>query len=166
MGVETLIPVEVYLSSYYEPDMEYVDGVLEERNVGDWAHSLAQMNAGFHLRRKYPNIKVLTAVRCSVSPTRFRLPDLTVTLAIPGTDILWEAAFLVVEILSKDDRMTKVIERLEEFANKGVAHIWLFDPRLKKMSVYRSGDLHEVKEDIIATDNPRLELTRDEIVQD
>jgi Uma2 family endonuclease len=166
MAVETLISVEEYLSTSYDPDMEYVDGVLEQRNVGDWWHSIVQVNVAHHLRRKYGDIKVLTELRSSTTPTRFRLPDVTVTLSSPGTSILWEAASLVIEILSKDDRMTRVMERLEEFSTKGVPHIWLFDPRLKKMCVYRSGDLHEVKEDVIATDNPQLELTRDEVFQD
>jgi Uma2 family endonuclease len=166
MAVETLISVEEYLNTSYEPDMEYVDGVLEERNVGDWLHSAVQYNVGFHLGRKYPDIKIRPELRSSVTPTRFRLPDVTVMLYNPGTKVLWEAAFLVIEVLSEADRMTRVIERLEDFAAKGVPHIWLFDPRLKKMSVYRAGDLHEVKEDVIATDNPRLELTRDEVFQD
>jgi Uma2 family endonuclease len=87
-------------------------------------------------------------------------------LTDPKTRILSEAAFLVIENLSEDDRMTRVIERLEEFATKGVHHIWLLDPRLKKMSVFRSGDLHEVKGASIATENPRLELTREEIFQE
>jgi hypothetical protein len=36
MGVETLISVAEYLNTSYDPDMEFVDGVLVERNVGDW----------------------------------------------------------------------------------------------------------------------------------
>jgi len=32
MSVETLISVEEYLSSSYDPDAEYVDGVLVDRN--------------------------------------------------------------------------------------------------------------------------------------
>ena len=46
MGGETLISVEEYLATSYEPDMEYVDGVLEERNAGDWLHSAVQFNVG------------------------------------------------------------------------------------------------------------------------
>ena len=34
-----LVPVDEYLNSSYSPDMEYVDGVLVERNVGTPAHS-------------------------------------------------------------------------------------------------------------------------------
>jgi|ERR1043165_7652233 hypothetical protein len=36
------IPVEEYLRTCYEPDMEYVDGRLVERNAGDHDHSLLQ----------------------------------------------------------------------------------------------------------------------------
>jgi Uma2 family endonuclease len=166
MAVETLISMEEYLSTSYDPDMEYVDGVLEQRNVGDRLHSRVQGNVYFRLRLKYPNIKVHIELRSSVTATRFRIPDVSVTLADPGTKFLWDAAFLAIDVLSEDDRMTRVMERLQDFATKGVPHIWLFDPRLKKMCVYRSGDLHEVKEDVIATAAPRLELTRDEVFQD
>jgi hypothetical protein len=33
MAVDTLISVEEYLNTSYEPDMEYVDGVLVGRNI-------------------------------------------------------------------------------------------------------------------------------------
>lgn len=36
------IPVELYLRSEYEPDAEYVDGVIEERPVGELDHVLWQ----------------------------------------------------------------------------------------------------------------------------
>ena len=39
---ETLVLLEEYLSSSYSPDRQYRDGVLEERNVGDWAHARLQ----------------------------------------------------------------------------------------------------------------------------
>jgi len=39
---ETLVPLEEYLNTSYSPDREYRDGVLVERNVGDWAHARLQ----------------------------------------------------------------------------------------------------------------------------
>jgi Uma2 family endonuclease len=74
-----------------------------------------------------------------------------------------EAAFLAIEILSEDDRMSQMIERLEEYEKKGVPNIWVIDPRLKMMSVYSQGALQEIRGDVIATGDPRLELTRQEI---
>jgi hypothetical protein len=54
-----LVPVEECLNTPYDPDVEFVDGVLVERNVGDWSHSLIQSNVLFALRRKYPHLKVV-----------------------------------------------------------------------------------------------------------
>ncbi|HEY2014943.1 MAG TPA: hypothetical protein VGH38_15655 [Bryobacteraceae bacterium] len=63
MGFETLISVEEDLNTSYDPDVEYVDGVLVERNGGDWFHSLVQSNIVFHLRRKYPHLFVVAELR-------------------------------------------------------------------------------------------------------
>jgi Uma2 family endonuclease len=163
MGVETLISVEEYLNTSYDPDVEYVDGVLVERNVGDWLHSLVQSNMIFAIRRKYPKVYVLPELRSSTRPTRYRLPDVCVVLARPTDKYLLEAAFLAIEILSENDSMSKMMEKLEEYDRKGVANIWVLDPRLQKMSVYADAKLVEIHGNIIATDDPRIELTRQEI---
>jgi hypothetical protein len=39
---EPLISVEDYLNSDYEPDCEFNDGVVEERNLGEFGHSFLQ----------------------------------------------------------------------------------------------------------------------------
>lgn len=77
-----LVSVEEYLITSYDPDVEFVDGVLVERNVGDWLHSLVQSNILFALRRKYPHLKVVAELRSSVAPTRYRLPDVCVLMTI------------------------------------------------------------------------------------
>ena len=167
MSVETLIPVEEYLSTSYDPDMEYVDGVLEERNVGDWLHSTVQSNLIFALRKRYPGIYVRPELRSQTRATRFRLPDVCVVLARPKTKYLVDAAYVAIEVLSEEDRMTKTMERLEELDRKGVPNVWVIDPRLRTIAVYSKGTLNEVRGAAIATSGePRLELTRDEIFQD
>jgi hypothetical protein len=35
----TPVPIEVYLNSSHEPDAEYVNGVIEERPMGEFDHS-------------------------------------------------------------------------------------------------------------------------------
>src|SRR5437763_4445938 len=106
MSVETLISLDEYLPTSDDPDVEYVDGVLVERNVGDYLHSLVQGNLVFSFRRKYPRLKVLPELRSKTAETRYRIPDVCVLLAPPKTRYPVDAAFLVVEILSEDDRMT------------------------------------------------------------
>jgi Uma2 family endonuclease len=158
-----LVSVEEYLNTSYDPDVEYVDGVLVERNVGDWLHSLVQSNVLFALRRKYPHLKVVAELRSSVTRTRFRLPDVCVLLAAPKARYLQDAAFLVVEVLSESDVMSVVIERLKEYANKGVPNIWLIDPRLQSICMYCPPSLVEPEGEVIATADRSVELSRGEI---
>ena|SRR5450432_717120 len=166
MSVEALISVEEYLNTSYDPDVEYVDGVLVERNVGDLVHSLVQSNLIFALRTRYPRIYVVPELRSKTAASRYRLPDVCVMLVLPKTRYLVDAAFLAVEILSKKDSMSKMMEKLEEYARKGVPNIWVIDPRLRTIAVYSSGTLNEVRGDRVATTgDPCLELTRDEIFQ-
>ena len=164
MSTETLIPVAEYLNTSYDPDVEYVDGVLVERNVGDWLHSLIQRNLILAFGRRYPNIYAVPELRSQTKQTRYRLPDVCVLLAPPRTKYLVDAAHIAIEILSEDDRMSKMLEKLEEYAVKGVPNIWLIDPRLQRVSVYIDGDLELVKSDTISTSDG-IELTRDEIFQ-
>ena len=39
MATATTVPMEVYLRSSYEPDAEYVDGVIEQRPRGKYDHA-------------------------------------------------------------------------------------------------------------------------------
>jgi Uma2 family endonuclease len=158
-----LVPVEEYLNTSYDPDVEYVDGVLVERNVGDWLHALIQSNVLFALRRKYPHLKVVAELRSSVTGTRYRLPDVCALLAAPKTRYLLDAAYLVVEVLSESDAMSAAIEKLREYANKGVRNIWLIDPRLRLLCVYSGAALVEIEGEVIATADGAVELSRSEI---
>ena len=167
MSVQELISLEEYLTTSYRPDMEYVDGVLEERFLGDWAHSSVQANLIFGLSIKYPQIHALPSLRSKMTATRFRVPDVCVLQTIPRTKYLEEAAFLAIEVLSPDDRMSKTMEKLQDYSGKGVRNIWVIDPRRRSIAVYSDGALNEVRGDSVATiGEPRLELTRDEIFKD
>ena len=43
MGVKTLVSVEEYLTSVYDPDVDYVDGELEDRYAGEKDHAKFQV---------------------------------------------------------------------------------------------------------------------------
>src|SRR6266516_4722921 len=120
MGIETRISVEEYLNTSYDPDMEYVDGVLVERNVGDWPHSTVQSNLIFALRLKYPHVYPRPELRSQTRATRYRLPDVCVLLAPPKGKYVIDAAYVAIEILSEDDRVSRLMEKLEEYDRKGV----------------------------------------------
>jgi Uma2 family endonuclease len=159
----SLISVEEYLSTQYDPDVEFVDGVLVERHLGDWLHSLIQSNVLFALRTRYPHLKVVPELRSSVTSTRYRLPDVCVLLAAPQTKYLLDSAFLVVEVLSEGDVMSAVIEKLKEYAGKGVKNIWLIDPRLGLVYSYCPPMLVEIEGEAISTVDGSVEVPRSEI---
>ena len=151
--------LDEYLNTSYDPDVEFVDGVLCQRNVGDWLHSLVQSNLLFTLAREYSQVFAVPTLRSKTIESRYRLPDVSVLLSAPKTKYLPEAAFIAIEILSEDDRMTEVMTKLAEYEDSGVAHIWLIDPRLKTLSVYSGWNLNRVD----AFQAGDIELTADEI---
>ena len=99
-------------------------------------------------------------LRSRTKETRYRLPDVSVLLSPPGTRFLLNAAHIAIEILSEDDRMSQVLEKVAEYEAAGVAHIWLVDPRLELLSVYSAGNLGQVE--TLATQDG-IELTREDV---
>jgi Uma2 family endonuclease len=158
-----VVPVEEYLSTSYDPDLEFVDGILVERHMGEWLHSLIQSNFLYAVRRKYPHLKVVAELRSKTANTRYRIPDVSVLLAAPSTEYLLDAAFLVVEVLSKRDVMSVVLAKLKEYSAKGIPNIWLIDPRTQLMWTYRPPVLLEIEGDTIAAADGSIELSRAEI---
>ncbi len=61
------------------------------------------------------------------------------------------------------DGVLVVIEKLKEYANKGVPNIWLIDPRLQLLCKYRPPTLVEIEGDTIHSPDGSVERTRDEI---
>jgi Uma2 family endonuclease len=163
MGTTTLIPVEEYLDSSYSPDVEYVDGVLIERNVGTKLHSRLQRNLAQVMGRKYPNLFVWPEWRMRTLGDHYRIPDVCITLTDPPTEVLEEPPLVAIEILSPKDRLSRVLEKLKEYAAFGIPNIWLFDPELPAMFVFRGNALIEIEGDVITTIDGAIELTREEI---
>ena len=66
MATSTLIPVSEYRAATHRPDCDYIDGELQERNVGDRPHSFLQLAiaAIFHANRRKWNVVVGTEMRC------------------------------------------------------------------------------------------------------
>ncbi len=55
MATGTTVPLQQYLSHTYEPDCDYVDGNLEERNAGERTHARLQARITAYCWRNTPN---------------------------------------------------------------------------------------------------------------
>jgi len=158
MSVTELVPVEEYLSTDYSPDCDLVDGVLEDRNVGEKDHSKLQgaLTAWFYARRKELGIQVFPELRIRVSASRYRVPDLCVTIGEPDEQILTAPPFLCIEILSPEDRMPRVLAKVADFLQFGVSFVWVIDPRKRTAAVYTASEVVVPDDGVLRTTNPEF----------
>ncbi len=161
MGAATLVSVEAYLSTSYSPDREYLDGRIVERNLGELTHGRIQRRliVYFDLRSKELGIEVVPEQRVQVSPTRFRVPDVTVvkTSQIQG-EIFTAPPHLCIEILSKDDTMEYMQEKIDDYLRFGVPYIWIINPRLRKGYIATGAGLVEAESGILTTSDPVFQV--------
>ncbi len=134
-----LISMEEYLCSSYEPDLEFVDGMLEEKCMGTWEHGFLQavITAWFVNHRAEWKIDVVNEYRTRTSKTRVRLPDICVVRqGRPVEQVGVTAPLLCIEILSPEDRPGRVMRRLDDFVAMGVENLWILDPSDRSAATY------------------------------
>ena len=133
MASTTTIPVEDYLRTTYDPDMEYVDGELTERHVGEYEHSHLQTLIVLLLgpRGRERKFRLLTEQRLLVSSKKhvYRIPDVCV-VPFPHRrqPVLTEPPHLAIEIVSPDDEPAEILAKVADYLRFGVPHIWIPDP--------------------------------------
>ncbi len=127
---EPFVSVEEYLSTVYEADMDYVDGVLEDRNVGEFGHATVQQLLMLALMRFEDEAGVLTIIetRTQTQVTRFRVPDVALlsTERLPDR-IVRSAPLLCIEVMSPEDRLSRIRTKCEDYLHMGVPAVWIFD---------------------------------------
>lgn len=127
----THVPLEVYLKSSYEPDAEYVDGVIEERPMGEWSHAdwQAAIVEYFRSRRIEWKIRAAAELRVQVAKNRFRVPDVTVLdRNLPTEQIVTHPPTAVFEILSPEDSLNRMMTKLADYERMGIKTILVLDP--------------------------------------
>ena len=158
----TMVSVEEYLNtSYSDGDREYVDGVVMERNLGEKDHSKIQHRIDFWFGQLAETQKVFVfpEIRVQVKSTRYRVPDVCIYLDHePDEQVFQTPPFLVVEVLSKDDRASDIQEKVDEYLVFGVPFVWVIDPRRKTAIIHTPSGAANVNDGILRTANPTFEL--------
>lgn len=131
MGATTLISVEDYLRTSYRPDCDFVEGEILERNVGKTKHGFAQFEIGAWIRARKDLLRLqpLTEVRMRVAAGKFRIPDVLVCeIPVPDEQVFTEPPYLCVEVMSPEDTISSMQDRLDDYIQFGVPNIWVIDP--------------------------------------
>jgi Uma2 family endonuclease len=169
MKIQALVPVAEYLASPFHPDREFLEGVLLQRNVGEWDHGRLQalLVAYFILRERKLGLRAATEVRVQVLPDRFRVPDVCLVRAdSPREQILRTAPFLCIEVLSPEDTLMELQARVDDFLLFGVPYVWVIDPRERRGWVYTKESITLAKDAVFRTTNPDISLNLAEVFAD
>jgi len=144
--------IEEYLSMDFEHDCEYVDGRIEERDLGEFEHAFVQgiLVTLFNNHRGDWGVYALPEQRVQTQKTHFRIPDVTVMRnGTKREGILTHPPLLVIEVQSPDIPLRKTESKSAEYLGFGIEHVWVIDPyarvvyrgTLKGLELVRSGEM-------------------------
>ncbi len=159
------ITIDQYLRSTYDPDCEYVDGEVLERNMGERDHSELQRELiyFFRNRRQQWNVFVFPEQRVQVSPTRFRVPDLCLYVGQKPTDQVFRTPpFICIEILSPEDRIARLQDKIDDYLRFGVPYGWVINPRNRRAWIHTKEGSREA-EGVLRTENPSFDISLAEV---
>ena len=161
------VSVETYLrAGDLQPDMDYVDGVLEERNLGEIEHGDLQgiLYAYLRERRHEWQAKPFVESRVQVAPMRFRVPDVCLMpLEWKKVSIIQYPPMLCIEVLSETDTLSRQRYRCEDYLRMGVPEVWIFDPIARTAYVQRDGSFEEHRSGTLQLAGTAIELPLAEI---
>jgi len=132
MSTAARIPIEQYFTTSYEPDVEFVNGEIEERAVGEYDHSIVQWAILNWFRRhdKEWQTRSLQEQRTRLNSDTVRVPDVSVwARRVPVEPVFSNPQLMVIEVLSPEDRHVRMQTRIEDFRRFGVRTSgWLTRP--------------------------------------
>lgn len=161
------ISIERYLNrNNFRPDVDFVDGRLVGRNIGEFNHADVVGELSFRLGNKEEEWSVigLISVRVRVSATRVRIPDLCVLDAnLNHKQVIDHPPMLCIEVLGSEDTVTAMRERTQDFLDMGVPEVWIFDPQTLTAYVCLSDSMIEHRDGILKLQNTPIELSIEEV---
>lgn len=130
----TQVSLEAYLHTSYNPDVDYVDGEIEERNVGEYDHNMVQRAIlfWFYLHEKDWNIRSVQEQRTRMGAATVRIPDVSVfSRDLPIEQVFTRPQLIAVEVLSPEDRHARMHRRVQDYIRFGIQNIWIVDPETR-----------------------------------
>ncbi|HMJ61646.1 MAG TPA: Uma2 family endonuclease [Bryobacteraceae bacterium] len=169
MSTGILVSTGEYLSTSYRPDQELIDGHLIERNVGEYDHSNLQGALIFWLKSRQHewNIRALPEQRLRVSANRFRIPDVCViSREQPIEPVFTKPPLVCIEVLSKDDTLRSMQDRIDDYLTFGVPNVWILDPVARRAYVCSRLGLREPEDNVLRASGTPIEISLPELFRE
>jgi Uma2 family endonuclease len=169
MSTVTLISPSEYLATSYRPDRDFIDGEVVERNLGEFEHGNLQgaLVEWMRSRRREWNIWVIPEQRMRVSASRFRIPDVCVISRNQEIEaVLTKPPLICIEVLSKDDTLRSMQDRVDDFLAFGVPNIWILDPMKQRAYVCSRGVFREPEDGILEVANSPIRIPLADLFDD
>ncbi|HEY3937471.1 MAG TPA: Uma2 family endonuclease [Bryobacteraceae bacterium] len=159
MAAGTPISVDEYLRAVCEPDCEYEDGILIERNVGESPHSWLQglLCAFLWGHSKQWGILPYPEQRVHIRPGKYLIPDIYVHRgAKPAAKVFTEPPLVWIEILSSEDKPVRVTRKVKEVVEFGAAYVWVIDPETLESYVATKHEQYELRDGVFRIESMNL----------
>jgi Uma2 family endonuclease len=146
-----VMTIEQYLHTSFSPDVDFVDGEIQERNVGELDRGRLQglVFSWFLAREASFSLEPVPELRMLVTSERVRICDVAVIREdVPEEQVPTIPPFICIEIMSPEDRLSRAIKVLEDYRAMGVPNIWLIDPQERLAYTFGEGGLQQ-QEDLV-----------------
>lgn len=70
---------------------------------------------------------------------------------MPSGKYIQEAPIVVVEVISPEDRLHRMLERIDDYLAFGVSAVWVLDPESKRGFVYTNEGSRGAKDGVLRT---------------
>lgn len=147
-NLEELWTVREYLRTSWSPDREFVDGRIEERNLGEKEHSILQryLTVLFAINRIPWGVEVFPELRTQTQSRRFRIPDVLVVRSGDKFErYVTSPPLIAIEILSPEDTLRAMQAKAAEYRAFGVEQVWIIDPEPRTAFRATEAGLEEVR---------------------
>lgn len=166
MESATVVALSEYLGHSYRPDVDFVDGRIEERTLGERDHSDLQTHLVVLLNDKAMRMyfTARSELRVQTLARHFRVPDVCLLRAGAAREqIVTTPPLLCIEVLSPEDTMSRVLVRVREFLGMGVPEVWVIDPARRVVEVFAGSERVEHHDGVIMVPETPVEVFVKEI---
>jgi Uma2 family endonuclease len=166
MAATTQISVDEYLRTSYAPDCEFVDGEVLDRNVREKGHSKVQKHLLLYIAQHESRwgVFALQEWRLKLGEQHYRVSDLSIVEGPePDEAVLSTPPLVCAEILSPEDRMSRMLEKIADYLAFGVKYVWVLDPRTKQTFVHTARGVQRLERGVLRLDHPAIEIPLSDI---